>query len=206
MLAVHWAPVSKTKTILKNGIRKSKNGLFCFPLTGHKSLDRWWIYYFNQCRTRRRAKYNGFVFRMMPQDFPAYFGPWIGLNNKTLKKDVKKEITSIKQLGMEFRETLMWRLGELLAYEKKIGPVELAEWDKFYLGLAEQELKKSPKALIDKLNNLNFMTYTLEDYQVVLTHSIPAARIMKILPQGDEFGRVLRRQKKAKWPPLENEW
>ncbi len=39
------------------------------------------------------------------------------------------------------------------------------------------------------------MTHTLEDYQIVLSHSISPERIIKILPQGNEFGKVLRRKK-----------
>jgi hypothetical protein len=96
MLAVHWTPVNNTKTILKNGITKSKKGLYCFPLTGHKSLDRWWINFFNQCGVRHKKKYNGIVFRLKQQDLPAYFGHWIGATNKD---DFKKEITNIKTLN-----------------------------------------------------------------------------------------------------------
>lgn len=117
MLAVHWAPVSKTKHILRNGIRKSPNGLYCFPLTGHKALDRWWVYFFNQCRVRDRKKYNGIVFHIEQEDFPAYFGYWYGATNRDR---FKKEITSLKQLGATFREDIMWRLGEMIAQRKEI--------------------------------------------------------------------------------------
>lgn len=48
MLAIHWSPVSNTKRIMKNGIIKSNNGVYCFPLTGHRSLDMWWVKAFNQ--------------------------------------------------------------------------------------------------------------------------------------------------------------
>jgi predicted Zn-dependent protease len=34
MLVVHWSPVKNTRRILRTGIRKSPEGLFCFPLTG----------------------------------------------------------------------------------------------------------------------------------------------------------------------------
>jgi len=50
--------------------------------------------------------------------------------------------------------------------------------------------------LVDKLNDLDFMTFALEDYQVVLTNSVPVDRIVKLIPQGDEFGRVQRLKKK----------
>lgn len=32
MLVVHWSPVNNTKNILKNGITKSQNGVYCFPV------------------------------------------------------------------------------------------------------------------------------------------------------------------------------
>lgn len=194
MLAVHWTPVGKTKHILKNGITKSKKGLYCFPLTGHKALDRWWLYFFNQCGVRRRKKYNGIVFRIKQQDLPAYFGHWIGATNKD---SFKKEVLTVKQLGAEFRETIMWRLGELVAF--KAYGIDIYKSDKLieqFLKLAEEEINKDPKALIATLNDLDFMMYALEDYQIVLSHSIPADRIVKVIPQGDEFGRVQRLKKK----------
>jgi hypothetical protein len=195
MLAVHWTPVARTKHILKNGITKSKKGLYCFPLTGHKALDRWWLYFFNQCGVRQRKKYNGIVFRIKQKDLPAYFGHWIGATNRDT---FKKEITTVKRLGAEFKETIIWRLGEMLAQQSNLGN-DIYDYDKrneLYLKLAEEELAKSPKPLVDKLNDLDFMTFALEDYQVVLTNSVPADRIVKLIPQGDEFGRVQRLKRK----------
>lgn len=195
MLAVHWTPVSKTKSVLKNGITKSKKGLFCFPLTGLKSLDRWWIYFFNQCGVRQRKKYNGLVFRLKQEDLPAYFGPGMGATNR---HDFKKEITNLKTLGIVFRQTILWRLGEELARKSNLNS-DLYDHEKqteLFLRLAQLEIQKSPKALIQKTTDLDFMTYTLEDYQIVLTNSISSDRILKVLPQGDEFGGVIRLRKK----------
>jgi hypothetical protein len=195
MLAVHWTPVSKTKTIFKNGITKSKKGLYCFPLTGIKSLDRWWIYFFNQCGVRQRKKYNGIVFRLKQEDMPAYFGHWIGATNRD---DFKKEITNLKTLGKEFRKTVLWRLGEELARKSNLdnGISDYEKQTELYLELAELEVQKSSKILTEKTADLDFMTFALEDYQIVLTNSISADRILKVLPQGDEFGRVRRLRKK----------
>ena len=78
MLAIHWSPVNNTKRILKNGISKSKNGLYCFPLTGHKNIDHWWVKTFKTCRKGSRVQYNGFIFRIEQNDMPAYFGHWFG--------------------------------------------------------------------------------------------------------------------------------
>lgn len=195
MLAVHWTPVSKTKHILKKGITKSKKGLYCFPLTGHKALDRWWLYFFNHCGVRQRKKYNGIVFRIKQQDLPAYFGHWIGATNRDT---FNKEITTIKQLGAEFKQIIIWRLGEMLAQQANLGN-DIDDHEKrakLYVKLAEQEISKSLKVLTDRRNDLDFMTFAFEDYQVVLTHSIPADRIVKLIPQGDEFGRVQRLKKK----------
>lgn len=110
MLAVHWTPVNNTKSILKNGIRKSKRGLFCFPLTGNKMLDKWWVNFFNQCHVRARKKYNGIVFRIMQEDLPAHYGHWIG--------DPVKDITDLKAFEERYRETILWRMGERVAWQK----------------------------------------------------------------------------------------
>ncbi|HEY1202056.1 MAG TPA: hypothetical protein VGE79_13785, partial [Niastella sp.] len=150
---------------------------------------------FNQCGIRQRKQYNGIVFRIKQQDLPAYFGHWIGATNRDT---FKKEITTVKQLGAEFKEMIIWRLGEMLAQQSNLDKhiYDDVERTALYLRLAEEELAKSPKALTNKLNDLNFMTFALEDCQIVLTNSIPADRIIKLIPQGDEFGRVQRLKKK----------
>jgi hypothetical protein len=197
MLAVHWAPVSKTKSILKNGITKSGNGLYCFPLTGHKSLDRWWVTFFNYIASRKRKKYNGIVFRIKKEDLPAYFGHWVGA---TTRDDYKKEIKTLKELGAKFRETILWRLGEHLAWEAGIEHLDRKDHATFYPGLAEKALRKSSNLLMEQMTDPSFMTYTFEDYQIVLSHSIPADRIIKVLPKESEFGKVKRLRKKQEAP------
>jgi hypothetical protein len=193
MLAVHWTPVNETKKILKNGIRKTQKGLFCFPLTGHKLLDKWWVNFFNQCKVRDRKKYNGIIFRIVKEDLPAYFGHWIGA---TKYDDFEKPITDLKTLGLEYRETILWRMGEEIARFDNLEQGFSKNNDKFYLDLAEKEMAENGHALIDRFNSVGFMSYTFEDYQIVLSNSIPAHRIINVLPQGNEFGRVLRQKKK----------
>ncbi|MEI6949255.1 hypothetical protein V9K67_18870 [Paraflavisolibacter sp. H34] len=196
MLAVHWTPVNRTKNILKNGITKSKTGLYCFPLTGHKALDRWWITFFKQRNVRSRNKYNGIVFRLTEQDLPACFGHWIG---STTKDSFSKETICLKALEAKFRETILWRMGEELAGKLSLhaGILEHEKQAELFLQLAEQEIRKAPGTITGKLNDLDFMTYTFEDYQIVLSNSIAPGRIIKILPQGDEYGRVRRLKKKS---------
>jgi hypothetical protein len=195
MLAVHWAPVNNTKHILKNGIARSKRGVYCFPLTGHRSLDRWWIHFFNQCKVRPRKSYNGIVFRIEQEDLPAYFGHWGGATNRDV---FPKEILDLKQLGHQFRETILWRLGEEIARKDNLdaGIRDPAKWNALYLGLAELALRDDPRLFARKYNDQDFMGYAFEDYQIVLANPIPAKRIIKVLPQGNAFGRVLRIHKK----------
>ncbi len=197
MLAVHWAPVSKTKSILKSGITKSGNGLYCFPLTGHKALDRWWVTFFNVIASRKRKKYNGIVFRIRKEDLPAYFGHWGGA---TTRDDYEKEIKTLKALKAQFRETILWRLGEHLAWKSGIEHLHRKDHETFYPGLAEKELEKSPGLLLEQMIDPGFMTYTFEDYQIVLSHSISADRIIKVLPKESEFGKVKRLRKKYEAP------
>ncbi len=126
---------------------------------------------------------------------PAYFGHWIGATNRD---DFKKEITNLKTLGTEFRQTVLWRLGEELARKSNLGN-DIYDHEKqteLFLKLAELEIQKSPKTLTEKTADIDFMTFALEDYQIVLTKSISSDRILKVLPQGDEFGRVTRLRKK----------
>lgn len=194
MIAIHWSPVKNTKKILKNGISKSKNGLYCFPVTGDKILDKWWVRFFNQCGVRERKQYNGFLFRISKNDMPAYFGHWIGATTKT---EFDKEIKSTKQLGDEFRQTILWRLGEEIARKNQLDK-DIFDWEereKLYLKLATENIEREPKNL---LNDKDLLSFTLEDYQIVLSNSIPAKRIMKIIPQGNEYGKILRKEKKYK--------
>ena len=195
MLAVHWTPVNETKKILKNGIRKSKKGLFCFPLTGHKHLDKWWVNFFNQSRARHRKKYNGIIFRIEKGDLPAYLGHWIGATNRD---DFKKEITDLKSFGKQYREILLWRMGEEIARANNLdnGIYDFKIYDKLYSELADKEIMNDASALTKRFNSIDFMSYSLDDYQIVLSRSISADRIIKVIPQGNEFGRVLRQKKK----------
>ncbi|MCF6403064.1 hypothetical protein L3C95_09280 [Chitinophaga filiformis] len=185
MLAVHWTPVNNTKSILKNGIRKSKTGLYCFPLTGIKQLDKWWVNFFNQSRVRARKKYNGIVFRITQDDLPASFRHWVG--------DRNLNITDLKTLEAEYRQTVLWRIGEQIAADKS-----LEDWkhhEKF-MPLAEAALKDDPGILQEHMRSFGFMGFTFEDYEIILSSAIPANRIIKVIPQGNEFGRVLKQQKK----------
>lgn len=190
MLAVHWTPVSNTGNILKKGIRKSKTGLYCFPLTGNKQLDAWWVKFLNQY-ARERKKYAGIVFRITEEDMPASFSYWIG---QTTKDNFDKEITSVKDLTIIFRKTLVWRIAEMILRRQHPDRVITHdEIDELSSRLMKSEATNSLKA---ELQSLDLRSYAFEDYQIVLSHSIPAKRIIRVLPQGNEHGKIQRQQKR----------
>jgi len=92
ILAFHWSPVNNTKRIKKNGIRKNKNGLYCFPLTESHYVDKFWVDLLNNSN---KKEYNGFIFKLTESDMPAYSGNWLGATNKD---KFEKEICDLKTL------------------------------------------------------------------------------------------------------------
>jgi len=189
MLAIHWTPVNNTKKIIRNGITKSHNGLYCFPLTGHRTVDQWWVKAFNHFKWRDRVQYNGIVFRIEEADLPAYFGDYAF---HTTRDVFIKEITSLKDLQQEYRETILWRIGErIFNYD----------WQKSdeYLEIATEELKKEKRIISNAMNDLGFMEYIFENYQIVLSKSIAPNRIIKIITSRNEYGRILYKSKKDKY-------
>jgi hypothetical protein len=110
MLVVHWSPVKNTKNILKNGISKSKNGLYCFPLTGYKYVDSWWVKAFNlKHYSKHHRQYNGFIFRIKKDDLPACFDHASG---HTTLDTFEMEIKNLKELELRYRERIIHKIGE----------------------------------------------------------------------------------------------
>jgi hypothetical protein len=87
MLVIHWAKQNRTSAIKANGLRpaqrrdretgepKNIKGVYVYPFSRNKTLRGNW---------RRNLKrwdmqlgnYNGFVFRLVPEDFPLFAGYW----------------------------------------------------------------------------------------------------------------------------------
>ena len=187
MLAIHWSPVKNTKDILHNGIRKSKRGVFCFPLTGQPNLDKWWANAFR--RWRPRTSYNGFVFRIVEDDLPAAFSHWLqGADNKPL--------TSIRQIKSEFESAIMFRIGERhFGYSLEANIKHRNDYER----VGREIVARNPECYLEVLNgDAQFLAYVFEDYQIVLSRSIAPSRIMHIMPSGNDYGRIIARKKKQK--------
>lgn len=191
MLAVHWSPVNNSKNILKTGIAKKQNGVYCFPLTGHLSLDRWWMKALKRFR-RDGKRYNGFVFRLEESDFPVYFGHFAGA---TTKDKFEKSIRTLHDLGNRIKDTIIWRIGERTLWDS----AERLRNDIDYLSVGREEILKNPNVYKETLADAAFMEYILEDYQIVLTNSVKADRIIRVIPPMEDFGRVLYKNKKQKY-------
>ncbi|BBH19131.1 hypothetical protein Back11_04760 [Paenibacillus baekrokdamisoli] len=190
MLVVHWSPVNNSKSILKNGIKKETNGVYCFPLTGHQSLDRWWMKALKRFR-KDGKRYNGFIFRLQERDLPAYFGHFVG---HTTSDKFEKPIQTLIELGKEIEDTIIWRIGERVFWNT----AESFNHFDDYLERGRAEMRENPKKYKESLTDAAFMEYILEDYQIVLTNRITADRIIRVIPPMEEFGRILYKNKKQK--------
>jgi hypothetical protein len=184
MLAIHWTPVANTKKILKTGITKSKKGLYCFPLTGNNQVDRWWVKFFNMVRGKK--KYNGIIFRISKNDLPAYFGPWMGA---TSRDTFDKPILTIKELRAEYRDNILFRIGGHFLHEKAELPT-VAD----FVDIARREIKGNEK-MRRLLHDLDIKAFALEDIQIVLSSSVSADRIVKVISDGTDTGRQRRKKK-----------
>jgi hypothetical protein len=188
MLAVHWTPVANTKKILRCGITKSKKGLYCFPLTGNNKVDRWWVKFFNICRGKK--KYNGIIFKISKKDLPAYFGHWIGA---TTRDTFDKPILTMKELKAEYRDNILFRVGEYFLYQR--GELSTAaDFARDFVDIAKREIKENERVK-RLLHDLNIKTFALEDIQIVLSGSVSADRIVKVISDGTDTGRQRRRKK-----------
>ena len=181
MLVVHWSPVKNTKKILRLGITASKDSAsHFFPLTGHRSVDRWWAQAFRSWRPR--TQYNGFVVRLTDEDMPATFCHWIiwAINNG---KDIPM-FNSIKALSEEYRRTIIWRIGETFAKDDSAD----------YTELGRQIIESDPDTYNRLRADPNWMSWVFEDYEIKVFRSIPASRIQRTLAGSNDSGRQRRRE------------
>jgi hypothetical protein len=192
MLAVHWSPVKNTKNILRNGIRPSKDGVFCFPLTGHPHVDKWWVNAFRRWGWRHRTAYNGFVFRIVEGDLPAAFSDW-----RHGPED--KPLNSIAQVKAEFESAIMFRFGawyfDHSRLEASLKPHDLDLPDHEARG--REIAAQNPERYLEALNgNPKFMENVFANYQIVLSRAISPDRILRVIPGGNDYGRNIARKKK----------
>jgi len=243
MLAIHWSPVKNTKKILKNGILKSKDGLYCFPLTGERNLDQNWVILFNHLKFREQKKYNGFVFRIEKEDMPASFGSFWDHGD-----DDEIIINDIDELELRYRERIIQKMGEKQAklefskteeYSKKakeyllerktsnrsINDPELLEFifkmhiesqifnkykgapviyvdrekDSIFLEKGKIEIQKNKGLLSEALQDIELLNNAFSDWQIILSRSISPNRIIKIITNQDEYGKILHKNKKYEY-------
>ena len=236
MLAIHWSPVKNTKNILKNGISKSKNGLYCYPLTGNKQIDSWWAKAFNlKGYKKHRNQYNGFVFKIVKEDLPGCFDHGYGY---TAWDNFKMNIKTLEELELRYRDRIINKIGEKIIKQKFINSEEFKklstklyreysfiytsmddpilientfdDWlesqvdDQYapiidiFMEAGKNELKKNKNIIDESLNDKSFLEDTFSDWQIILSRSISKERIIKIVSNRNEYGKILYKNKKYK--------
>ena len=106
MLVIHWAKHNKTNSILANGIRPSfrkqngkrrnPKGVYVFPYSRNSALAGNWRHNL-KAWDLDLANFNGFVFRLVPDDFPLIAGYWF-LNRYSTENAIfqnPKELTKL---------------------------------------------------------------------------------------------------------------
>ena len=105
MLVIHWAKQNKTSSILANGIRPSfrsvdgqrynPKGVYVYPYSRNKTLIGNWRRNLKTWDTNL-GNYNGFVFKLEPEDFPVLAGYWFFIRKTPVDHFIKspKELTS----------------------------------------------------------------------------------------------------------------
>jgi hypothetical protein len=109
MLVIHWAKQNKTNSILANGIRpacrkdketgapKNSKGVYVYPFSRHKTLRGNWRRNLKTWDTSL-GNYNGFVFRLEPEDFPLTAGYWF--SNR--RENRRFTINSLQELTEQY--------------------------------------------------------------------------------------------------------
>ncbi len=201
MLALHWSPAKNTKKILKTGITKSKIGLYCFPLTNIKSIDTWWA---KALKFRRgNIAYNGFIFKISNEDFPAYFNSWkggVGLD------DFKNPINNLIELRNEYDNLLALNVAkQAYGFTPEIYFSDGMLYSDFpedkvaeYIEKGKQLIKKDKKQIHNLLKEPRFVHNFLSTYQLILSNSIPKHRIEKVIPFERDYGKISIKEKKYK--------
>ena len=107
MLVIHWAKQNRTSPILKNGITPSsrrrdgqridRKGVYVYPFSRNKTLSGNWRRNL-KCWDSKLGNYNGFIFRLLDDDFPLTAGYWF-FNRSD---GSRSEITSLNELAEKY--------------------------------------------------------------------------------------------------------
>jgi hypothetical protein len=116
MLVIHWARQNKTASILANGIRpsfrrrggqrKNSKGVYVYPYSRNKTLTGNWRRNLKTWDTRL-GNYNGFIFKLVPQDFPLIAGYWFLNREQPQEHKVANLIDLAKRYGEFFSEQIL---------------------------------------------------------------------------------------------------
>jgi hypothetical protein len=67
-----------------------------------------------------------------------------------------------------------------------------------YLEIAKAEVENNPDLFTESSNNTGFLEKTFSDWQIILSRTVSPNRILKVVSDRNEYGKVLYKQKKRK--------
>ena len=110
MLVIHWAKHKKTTSILSNGIRPSyrrrggsrrnPKGVYVYPFSRNKTLVGNWRRNLKTWDTQL-GNYNGFIFRLVEEDFPLIAGYWF-FNRSLSEESIVPSLSALAEKYGDF--------------------------------------------------------------------------------------------------------
>lgn len=136
MLVVHWSKHNTTAAILAHGIRpafrktpdgipKNVKGVYVFPYSRHRTMTGQWR---RNLKTwdSHLANYNGFIFRLVAEDFPVIAGHWLD-NRLDSEGQLVPDLATLSRLYGDFFNAKDHAVG----YRAEDGSDHYDEWRGF---------------------------------------------------------------------------
>lgn len=197
MKVIHWSPIENKESILEKGLLVKDTWLCGNLLTPFHSLNRWWLDFIfkdQECL--------GYIFDLQDSDFPLVYNHWVSHKDQEYDEDynllssIRKPIASLlaasehpqengiysspAALQQGCRENILWRIGEQLDTQNN-------QAESTYISNAIEHIQHKPSALDSFIGNPDFMIYTFEDYELLLSNHILPERIIKVVTPDEVY-------------------
>jgi hypothetical protein len=104
----------------------------------------------------------------------------------------------MKELRDEYTNNILFRIGEYLFQKSELTTTEEFVLD--FIDIAKPQIESNEKVK-RLLHDIDIKVFSLEDIQIVLSGSVSADRIVRVISDGTDTGRQ-RRKKKLKRTPF----
>ena len=109
------------------------------------------------------------------------------------------EIKSLEELESRYREEIISRFG---FHNVNLDLATNLEWEAMFdlfFETGQSEIQKDNKLINKLLNDPDHIDDTFGHWQIILSRSISSDRIIKIISDRNEYGKVLHKKKKNKF-------